>query len=157
MLWQLNLQICAMQQLSAQSFEPAVKIQMSHAAEILSQGIRRVLVSQIALTLLTAAAAFALLGSAAALAAFYGGGVALMGTWLLGRRIARTPETAQQGDAGSQLALYAGVIPRFIVTLALLAVGIGWLKLAPIPLIVAFALAQLGFAINLGSARQPPG
>ncbi|MGH8756619.1 MAG: ATP synthase subunit I [Burkholderiales bacterium] len=130
---------------------------MSHAAEILSQGIRRVLVSQIVLTLLTAAAAFALLGSAAALAAFYGGGVALMGTWLLGRRIARTPETAQQGAAGSQLALYAGVIPRFIVTLALLAVGIGWLKLAPIPLIVAFALAQLGFAINLGSARQPPG
>jgi len=67
------------------------------------------------------------------------------------------PETAQQGDAGNQLALYAGVLPRFIVTLALLAVGIGWLKLASIPLIVAFGLAQLGFAINLGSARQPPG
>ena len=130
---------------------------MSHAAEILSQGIRRVLVSQIALTLLTAAAAFALLGSAAALAAVYGGGVALMGTWLLGRRISRTPETAQQGDAVNQLALYTGVLPRFIVTLVLLAAGLGWLKLAPIPLIVAFGLAQLGFAFNLGSARHPPG
>jgi len=65
---------------------------MSHAAEILSQGIRRVLLSQIALTLLTAAAAFALLGSAAALAAVYGGGVALMGTWLLGRRVSRIPK-----------------------------------------------------------------
>ena len=130
---------------------------MSHAAEILSQGIRRVLVSQIVLTLLTAGAAFALLGSAAALAAFYGGGVALMGTWLLGRRVSRTPEIARQGDTGSQLALYAGILPRFIVTLALLAAGIGWLKLAPIPLIVAFGLAQLGFAINLGSARQRPG
>jgi len=130
---------------------------MSHAAEILSQGIRRVLLSQIALTLLTAAAAFALLGSAAALAAVYGGGVALMGTWLLGRRASRTPETAQQEGAGGQLALYAGVLPRFIVTLALLAAGLGGLKLAPIPLIVAFGLAQLGFAINLGSARQPPG
>lgn len=129
---------------------------MSHAAEILSQGIRRVLLSQIALTLLATAAAFALQGSAAALAAFYGGGVALIGTWLLGRRISRTPETVQQGDAGNQLALYAGVLPRFIVTLALLAAGLGWLKLAPIPLIVAFGLAQLGFAINLGSARQPP-
>jgi len=53
--------------------------------------------------------------------------------------------------------LYAGVLPRFIVTLALLAAGLGGLKLAPIPLIVAFGLAQLGFAINLGSARQPPG
>ena len=130
---------------------------MSHAAEILSQGIRRVLVSQIVLTLLTAGTAFALMGSAAALAAFYGGGVALIGTWLLGRRISRTPETAQQGDAVNQLALYAGILPRFIVTLALLAAGIGWLKLAPIPLIVAFGLAQLGFAINLGSTRQRPG
>ena len=130
---------------------------MSHAAEILSQGIRKVLVSQIVLTLLTAGAAFALLGSAAALAARYGGGVALMSTWLLGRRVSRTPEIAQQGDTGSQLVLYAGVLPRFIVTLALLAAGIGWLKLAPIPLIIAFALAQLGFAINLRSARQRPG
>jgi ATP synthase protein I len=130
---------------------------MSHAAEILSQGIRRVLLSQIVLTLLTSGAAFALLGSAAALAAFYGGGVALMGTWLLGRRISRTPETAQQGDAVNQLALYAGVLPRFIVTLVLLAAGLGWFKLAPIPLIVAFGLAQLGFVINLASARQRPG
>ena len=130
---------------------------MRHAGEILSQGIRRVLVSQIVLTLLTAGAAFALLGSAAALAALYGVGVALMSTWLLGRRVSRTPEIARQGDTGSQLALYAGVLPRFIVTLALLAAGIGWLKLAPIPLIVAFGLAQLGFAINLGSARQRPG
>ena len=130
---------------------------MSHAAEILSQGIRRVLVSQITLTLLTAGAAFALLGGAAALAALYGGGVALIGTWLLGRRVSRTPEIAQQGDVVSQLALYAGVLPRFIVTLVLLAAGIGWFKLAPIPLIVAFGLAQLGFAINLGSARRPSG
>lgn len=131
---------------------------MSHAAEILSQGIRRVLISQMVLTLLTAGAALALQGSAAALAAFYGGGVALMGTWLLGRRVSRTPETAQQGgDAVNQLALYAGILPRFIVTLVLLAAGLGWLKLAPIPLIVAFGLAQMGFAINLGSARQRPG
>jgi len=130
---------------------------MSHAAEILSQGIRRVLVSQMVLTLLTAGAALALQGSAAALAAFYGGGVALIGTWLLGRRVSRTPETAQQNDAVNQLALYAGVLPRFIVTLVLLAAGLGLFKLAPIPLIVAFGLAQLGFVINLASARQRPG
>ena len=129
---------------------------MSHAAEILSQAIHRVLLGQTALTLLTAGVAFALQDSAAALAAIYGGGVALISTWLLGWRISRTPEIAQHGDTGSQLALYAGVLPRFIVTLALLATGIGWLKLAPIPLIAAFGIAQLGFAINLGMARRPP-
>jgi len=130
---------------------------MSHAAEILSQGIRRVLISQMVLTLLTSGAALALLGTAAALAAFYGGGVALISTWLLGRRVSRTPETVTQNNAVNQLALYASVLPRFIVTLALLAAGLGWLKLAPIPLIVAFGLAQLGYVINLASARQRPG
>jgi ATP synthase protein I len=128
---------------------------MSHVAEILSQGVRRVLLSQIAITLSTAAAAFALLDSAAALAACYGGAVALISTWLLGWRVSRTPETAQQGNVRSHLSMYAGVLPRFIVTLALLAAGIGWLKLAPIPLIIAFGLAQLGFAINLGNTRHP--
>ncbi|HYA20285.1 MAG TPA: ATP synthase subunit I [Burkholderiales bacterium] len=128
---------------------------MSHAGEILSQGIRSVLLSQVAITFMTAAIAFAFLGSAQAVAASYGGGVALISTWLLGRRISRIPEVNQQGNSINQLTLFAGVLPRFIVTLALLAVGIGWLKLAPIPLIVAFALAQLGFAIVLGITRHP--
>jgi len=128
---------------------------MTHAAELLDKSIRRVLVTQIVLTLISAALIFALLGGPQAGAAIYGGGVALIGTWLLGRRISRTPEIVRQGDTASQLGLYAGVLPKFIVTLALLAAGMGWFKLAPIPLIVAFVVAQLGFAINLGSVRRP--
>ena len=130
---------------------------MSHAAEILRQGVRRVLLSQAVLTLLTGAVFLVSLGSGAAVAALYGGAVALLSTWLLGRRVQRIPEIPAQGHAGGQLALYAGVLPRFIVTLALLGIGIGGLKLFPLPLIAAFAVAQLGFLINLVSVMHPPG
>ena len=130
---------------------------MSYAAEMLRQGVRRVLLSQAVLTLLTGAAFFFSLGSGAALAALYGGVIALIGTWLLGKRVQRTPETPAQGYTGGQLALYAGVLPRFIVTLVLLGIGIGGLKLFPMPLIAAFAVAQLGFLVTFASVRHPPG
>ena len=130
---------------------------MSYAAEILRQGVRRVLLSQAVLTFLTGAVIFVSLGVAAGLAALYGGATALISTWLLGRRVQRIPETPAQAHAGVQLALYAGILPRFIVTLALLGIGIGGLKLFPLPLIAAFAVAQLGFLINLASILHPPG
>lgn len=130
---------------------------MSHAAEILRQSVRRVLLVQAVLTLSTGAVFFALLGNVAAFAALYGGTVALISTWLLGRRVQRTPEFPAPGQSGGQPALYAGILPRFIVTLALLGIGIGGLKLFPLPLITAFAVAQLGFLINVLSIRHPPG
>jgi ATP synthase protein I len=130
---------------------------MSYAADVLRQSVHRVLLVQAVLTLLTGAAFFAVLGSLAAFAALYGGAIALIGTWLLGRRVQRTSETPAQGHSGGQVALYAGVLPRFIVTLLLLGIGIGGLELFPIPLITAFAVAQFGFLINLARNLHPRG
>jgi ATP synthase protein I len=130
---------------------------MSYAADVLRQSVRRVLLVQAVLTLLTGAAFFAVFGGLAAFAALYGGAIALIGTWLLGRRVQRTPESPEAGHSGGQLALYAGVLPRFIVTLVLLGIGIGGLKLFPMPLITGFAVAQLGFLINLASNFHPRG
>ncbi len=131
---------------------------MSYAAEILGKSIRRVLLTQLLLTLAVAAAYLVVegwpAGRSGALAASYGGALALASTWLLGRRVQRTSDAVRQG-AGSQLGLYAGAAPRFVATLVLLGIGMGWLKLAPIPLIVAFGLAQLGFLINLGATKLP--
>lgn len=131
---------------------------MSYAAEILGKSIRRVLLTQLLLTLAVAAAYLVVegwpAGRSGALAASYGGALALASTWLLGRRVQRTSDAVRHG-AGSQLGLYAGAAPRFVATLVLLGIGMGWLKLAPIPLIVAFGLAQLGFLINLGATKLP--
>ena len=133
---------------------------MNHAGAVLGGSIRRVLRTQLVLTVAVAVGCLAWYrstgGIGAALAAAYGGGVALVGTWLLARRVRRVGVSGGVG-ASAQLGLYAGAAPRFVATLALLAAGIGWMKLAPAPLIVAFGLGQLGFLINSGTARRKHG
>ncbi len=131
-----------------------------NSAAALSGSLHRVLWTQFVLTVAAAGAYLVWYGRsggpAAALAAMYGGGVALAGTWLLARRV-RLAGAPVGGGAGGQLAMYAGAVTRFVATLVLLAAGIGWLKLAPIPLILAFGLAQLGFLINSGAGSRTRG
>ena len=49
------------------------------------------------------------------------------------------------GQGSEVLFFYVGAAQRFVTTLVLFAVGMVWLKLAPIPLLMTFALAQLGY------------
>lgn len=119
---------------------------MGDAAVNLQRGIRRVVLSQALLTLMVAIGIWVTHGKFDAVSACYGGGITVLSTWWLGRRVQRA------GDGtGAQISLYAGAAVRFVTVLVLLGVGIGFLKLAPIPLIIAFAVAQLGFLFNLGS------
>lgn len=94
-------------------------------------------------------------GAFEAAAALYGGGITVLNTWWLGRRVQRAGELAREQPERGQLALYAGAVQRFVVTLILLGIGLGWLKLAPIPLILAFAASQLGFLANIGGPDRP--
>lgn len=145
---------------------------MNYAAEMLQKSVRRVLLTQAVLTLI-AAAGFWLtpsgyqaspegwLGGLAPefvnmLSALYGGAVTLVGTWWLGMRVQRAGEMARDNPRAGQMALYAGSLTRFVGTLVLLGVAFGALGLAPIPLIAAFAIAQLGFVVNVGGGNPPP-
>lgn len=143
---------------------------MSTAAEILNKGIRRVVLSQMVLTVVVAGGFLLFAGWSLpkdpswlpagildALSALYGGGTAILSTWWLGRSVQRAGEVARQNQQSSQWALYAGAVQRFVGTLVLLGLGLGGLKLAPIPLIVAFAVAQFGFIASAGGIKPPPG
>jgi len=144
---------------------------MSIAAETLNKGIRRVVLSQTVLTL-AVAGGFLLFaegwpppkdsswlpaGALNALSALYGGGATILSTWWLGRSVQRAGEMARQNQQNSQTALYGGAVQRFVGTLILLGLGLGGLKLAPIPLVVAFAVAQFGFIASAGGVKPPPG
>ena len=136
---------------------------MTDSAESLRTGVRRVVRVQ---TLMTAGVALVAgglawrAGAAAAAwqsaAAVYGGGIAILSAWWLGRRVARAGELARTLPARGQLSLYAGALERFVATLALLALGLGAFKLAPIPLIAAFGAAQRGFLANVANAGPGP-
>lgn len=118
---------------------------MGYAAALLSRIVRRVVLVQALLSLITAAALLSVQGWASAAAACYGGTVSILCTCLLGWRIHRAGDLAWHGSKWGALSLYLGMAERFGVALAAFAIGIGMLQLPAVPQIAAFALGQLAY------------
>ena len=113
---------------------------MSFAAETLRKGVRRVLLFQAVLTLLVAAVFSVAYGRFELISALYGGAVAMLLSGWLGRGALRST------GLGS---LYANAITRYAAAILFLCLGMGVLKLAPLPLIVSLAVAQFGFLVDM--------
>lgn len=113
---------------------------MNFAADVLRKGVRRVILSQAMLTLLVAVIFACARGGFDFLSALYGGAVVmLLSAW--SGRVARR--------AVGLGTLYAGAVTRYAAAVVFLGLGLGVLKLAPLPLIVAFAVAQFGYMANV--------
>ncbi len=121
---------------------------MSYAAKVMRTTVRRVLVLQLLIVLGVTAVYFILQGLYAAQSAFYGGLIALFATWLMGWRITKAAETAAQDSSQGAFVIYAGAVQRFLLTLVLMALGMGTLKLAPVAILVCYSLAQVAYAFN---------
>lgn len=92
--------------------------------------------------------AYAMLGPNDALAACYGGATALANTLFIVWRM-RQPQRTGDLNAFRQLrSLYRSSMERFIVVGALLAVGMGVLHLAGLPLIAGFVFGQVSLMIS---------
>jgi ATP synthase protein I len=119
----------------------------------LQQYTRRLLTLQVVFVAVAAAATLLRFGADIAGALIFGGSIAWVGTLILmwyGRRSERV---------GSNLArnaslIYGSAITRFFMTLALFAVGIAWLRLAPLPLFLGFVT---GVAAQVFSTALVPG
>ncbi|ROR34336.1 ATP synthase subunit I [Inmirania thermothiophila] len=110
----------------------------------------RVLLAQAALALLAGALFAARSGAEAGLAAVYGGAIVVLNGLLLRRHLAAIrPEAAARGAA----TLYLGLVQRLVLAVGLLAVGLGLLELAPLPLVAGFIAAQFGYLFNIGAER----
>lgn len=114
----------------------------------LRQGVRRVMLAQALLTLLVATG-FGLCGGwREALAAGYGGAVTILVSGWLGWRLRRAGERTQAA-AGLGLVYFSAAL-RYAAVIVLLVLGLGALGLSPLPLVVAFGLAQFGFLVSGG-------
>lgn len=122
---------------------------MSAAAVAFHREVHRAVFVQAVLALAVALLFLASSGAPAALAALYGGAITVVTSFWLGRQVRQAALT--RGPA-SRVLIYAMGVLRFIVVLALLAIGIGALHLAAPPLITAFSVAKLGFFATLVSA-----
>ncbi|MBI3778557.1 MAG: hypothetical protein HY274_06550 [Gammaproteobacteria bacterium] len=108
--------------------------------ETLHKGVRRVILFQALLTLLIAAGFAYARGGFGFLSALYGGATAILLTGWLGRGVLRS------SGLGT---MYANAVTRYAAAMLFLGIGMGVLKLMPLPLILVFAVAQFGFVANV--------
>jgi ATP synthase protein I len=112
--------------------------------DALSRDARRVLWAQ-ALMTLAVATGFALWqGMAAAIAASYGGAITLLLTGWLAWRLRRV---TAQNQGGTLAVIYSSAALRYVMMTLLIGTGIASLHLAPLPLLVTFAVTQFGFLV----------
>lgn len=108
-------------------------------------GAQRMLTVQALLVSAVAWAFYFYQNQLAAQAALYGGCIVLFNVWMMDRRVRIAAKIAEINPGKEVRVLYAAAIQRFILTLVFFGLGMGWLHLPPIPMLIAFAIAQLGY------------
>ncbi|OQW93206.1 MAG: hypothetical protein BWK79_12410 [Beggiatoa sp. IS2] len=111
-------------------------------------GASRILAMQSVLITLVVWGFYAHQGQLAAQAACYGGGIVLFNVWMMNRRVQKAIEVAENFPGKEVHLLYAVAVQRFFLTIGFFIVGMGWLEWPPVPMLVAFSSAQLGYFLS---------
>jgi ATP synthase protein I len=121
----------------------------------MDSGIRKVLLAQLLLGSI-AILGFAVAGQGltAALGAGFGAAVTMSNGVMMHWRLRRAAVSGS--DRGSLLHILLGALERFGLAIVALSIGIGLLKLPALPVVVGFALAQLGFMVGGFANRAEP-
>lgn len=129
---------------------------MSFATVVMRRVVRRLFIIQLVLTLIIALSYLIFQSLNGFFAALYGGCITLSGTLLMAWRISRAGEAGSKEKQQGYIEIYAGVVQKFILTLVLMAIGMGVLKLDPLAVLVGFAITQFSFIANkVDTSYQP--
>ena len=104
--------------------------------------MRRLPVAQILLTAITSGGFWMYSGIPAAQAALYGGAIAVINSLIQLWHMHRAESKAGCSVSQNMRILYRCAIERLVSTAFLFAIGLGILKLLPLPIIVGFIVAQ---------------
>ncbi|HFD79708.1 MAG TPA: ATP synthase subunit I [Gammaproteobacteria bacterium] len=110
--------------------------------------MRRLLWLQGALAAVTSAGFLAMYGIFSALCVWYGMATSAANTLLLARCARRDARAPQRTPQQSLVAAYACVVQRFLAVAVMFALGLGALKLAPLPVLAGFMAGQLVMVIS---------
>ena len=119
----------------------------------LQQSVIRVVFVQILTTLIVALGTLNFYGQWPAIAAIFGGALAIGVAVLTAHWIYRAGEIAQAEPQRGVGAFLSVAGKRMLLTIAGLALGIAWLRLPPVPLLVGFALAYMGYLFASRAGR----
>jgi len=118
---------------------------MIFADDRLQKSAIRVIVVQTLITTIIAAGALVFYGFQPALAAVYGGGLAVVIGFFTARWVYDAGEIAQKQSRIGAAAFYRVAGRRFMIALLGFGIGFGVFKLPPVPLLLAFGLSFLGY------------
>jgi len=97
----------------------------------------------------------AVLGARQAVAVASGAVLAVLNAWLLAITVHRAGQAALRGAAeliqGRSVAIYTGIGVRWVILLAGLAIGIGWLRLSPVGLLAGYGVVTVAAAVIVNS------
>lgn len=125
----------------------------------LTADARRLLQIQCGLLLVAAVVAyFAFGGFGASQAAAFGAGAAMLNSWMFARRVIAATEVARTHPGRETAVLLIGAVQRFVLIIGIFALGMGGLKLAPVPMLIGFVAAYSGvLLVKPGVHKLPPG
>jgi len=115
---------------------------------VMRRVVRRLLIIQIIIIMAVALAYLVVQNNNDFLAAVYGGSITLSGTLLMAWRIHRAGEVASDEQQQGFIEIYLGAIQKFILTMVMMAFGMGYLGLEPLAILICFAATQLSFVFN---------
>ncbi len=115
------------------------------ATNAFSHTVRKIALAQVGIVLIATAIATILKGNEFLWSTLYGGGIVVSSTLFFGWKLMLATQTADKAHAVNTVELVKGIILRFVLVVALLALGMGWLKLSPAGILTGFIAAQLGF------------
>lgn len=120
-----------------------------------SHTVRKIVLAQVGLVLITTTAATLIKGTDFLWSTLYGGAIIVTSTIFFGWKLMIATNNADKSDPSSDSAgqnmgvntveLFKGIILRFIMVVGLLALGMGWLKLAPAGILAGLIAAQLAY------------
>ncbi len=119
-----------------------------------SHTLRKILLVQVGLVVLTAVILSLVKSHEFFLATLYGGAVIIASTSYFGWRLriaTQTVDDQPSENSVNSVELIKGIVIRFVMVIVLLALGLGWLKLAPAGVLSGFIVAQLAFWFSRSS------
>jgi ATP synthase protein I len=88
------------------------------------------------------------------LSAGYGWGVGVVNLLLLGMTFRIANARAAENPKAGMTVLYVSAVIRFILLAVFFALGLAFLKLAPMPMVLTFVVMQLGSVLTLQGKRR---
>ena len=111
---------------------------MSYSAQVTRSFLRRITLAQSIVLLICAFYFFSSAGSDHGIAALFGGVIALANTLLLRWNFERAERIAGNSAEKNMRLLYRTAAQRLFLTIGLLVLALGGLKLEPLPVLVGF-------------------